>query len=130
MKFARLTFRIAGIYGLINLLPQYFMEQRIGRDFPPPITHPEMFYGFLGVASVWQLVYLAISRDPARLRPMMPLAVLAKCSFGIPTVILFFMGRVAAIVHFFAWVDLTLGALFAMAYFKTAPDAEPYEMKP
>jgi hypothetical protein len=27
----------------------YFMEGRIGRDTPPPITHPENFYGF-GIA--------------------------------------------------------------------------------
>ena len=40
-RFASRVFRIAAIYGLIVLLPQYFMEGRIGRDTPPPITHPE-----------------------------------------------------------------------------------------
>ena len=50
MLFARRTFLVAGIYGLVVLLPMYFLEGRIGRDTPPPITHPEFFYGFLGVA--------------------------------------------------------------------------------
>jgi hypothetical protein len=50
MTFARWTFRLAAIYGLIVLLPFYGLEQRIGHDTPPPITHPEYFYGFIGAA--------------------------------------------------------------------------------
>jgi hypothetical protein len=45
MKFARVVFLVAGIYGLIVVAPQYFMEAKTGRDFPPPITHPEFYYG-------------------------------------------------------------------------------------
>ena len=30
MKFAKYTFLIAGIYGLIVLVPQYFLENKIG----------------------------------------------------------------------------------------------------
>ena len=40
MIFARRTFLIAGIYGLLGLLPLYFMEGRIGREQPPPSTIP------------------------------------------------------------------------------------------
>ena len=40
-RFARRVFMVAGVYGLIVLLPQYSMEAQIGRDYPPPITHPE-----------------------------------------------------------------------------------------
>lgn len=47
MTFARRVFFIAAVYGVIVLVPQYFMEARSGRDFPPPITHPEHFYGFV-----------------------------------------------------------------------------------
>lgn len=50
MTFARRVFLIAGSYGLVVLLPQYFLESRTGRELPPPITHPEYYYGFLGVA--------------------------------------------------------------------------------
>jgi hypothetical protein len=45
MKFARLVFLVAGIYGLIVLVPQFFLERKIGTDTPPPITHAEYFYG-------------------------------------------------------------------------------------
>ena len=71
MRFARWVFRLAGIYGLIVLLPQYFLEERIGRDDPPPITHPEHFYAFLGVAVAWQVAFLVIAQDPIRYRPIM-----------------------------------------------------------
>lgn len=39
MIFACRTFPGAGLYGLVVLLPMYFLEGRIGRDTPPPITH-------------------------------------------------------------------------------------------
>ncbi len=48
--FAKRVFLVAGVYGLAVLFPQYFMEGQTGRDFPPPINHPEYFYGFIGVA--------------------------------------------------------------------------------
>jgi len=50
-RFARRVYTVAGIYGLIVMLPQYFLEDRIGRDTPPPITHPEHFYGSSGSSS-------------------------------------------------------------------------------
>ena len=48
-------FWFAGIYGLLVLAPQYLMERHIGIDFPPEITHPEYFYGFVGVTLAWQV---------------------------------------------------------------------------
>jgi len=62
VTFARRVFAAAGIYGVLVLAPQYFMEGRIGRDFPPPITHPEHFYRFIGVALAWQVLFL-VSRE-------------------------------------------------------------------
>jgi hypothetical protein len=40
MTFARRVFMGAGIYGVVALAPLYFLEERIGRDLPPAITHP------------------------------------------------------------------------------------------
>jgi hypothetical protein len=40
--------------GLLALLPQYFLEAGNGLDFPPAINHPEYYFGFIGVAVVWQ----------------------------------------------------------------------------
>ena len=121
MMFARRTFQIAGIYGLLALVPMYFLEGRIGRDIPPPITHPEYFYGFLGVAVAWQFAFLVISRDPVRFRPLMIPAVLEKASFGLAAVALWLGGRLPAPTLAFGLIDLALGVLFVVAYLRTPP---------
>ena len=115
-RFARRVYLFAGIYGLVVMLPQYFMEERIGRDTPPPITHPEHFYGFIGVVVAWQVAFLVIARDPARFRALLPVTVLEKLVFALPVLILYAQGRVAASVLPFAAIDLVLGALFFLSY--------------
>jgi hypothetical protein len=119
MRFARLVFLIAGIYGLIVMLPQYSLEARIGIDTPPAITHPEFFYGFIGVTVAWQIVFLIISKDPLRYRPMMIAAVLEKVVFVVPAIILFLQNRMAPFVLAPAGADLVLGVLFVIAFLKT-----------
>jgi hypothetical protein len=118
LTFARIVFRLAGVYGLLVLLPQYFMEQQIGRDYPPPITHPEHFYGFVGVALAWQVAFLVIAQDPIRFRPFMIVAVLEKAAFGIAVLALFFQNRVSGMVLGFGAIDLLLGALFFLAWLR------------
>lgn len=119
MKFARKVFRWAGVLGLAILLPMYFLEERIGRDLPPPITHPENYYGFLSVTVAWQVMYLMISTDPVRYRPLMPVAALAKLGYFSTLLALFVLGRVAGVVVGTATFDLILGVLFAVAYTRT-----------
>jgi len=119
MKFARNVFLVAGIYGLIVMLPQYFLEARIGRDAPPPITHPEFFYGFIGVTIAWQVVFLIISRDPQRYRTLMIAAVLEKVLFVIAAAVLFAQNRIAGTVLVPAGIDLVLGVLFVISFLKT-----------
>ena len=119
MKFARRVFQVAGVYGLVALVPQYFLEEKTGVDFPPPINHPEYFYGFIGVAVAWQLAFLVIARDPARFRPLMLPAIVEKASFGIAGIVLYALGRIPAIVLGLGMVDLVLGSLFAAAYVRT-----------
>lgn len=120
MKFARLVFLIAGIYGLIVLLPLYFLEEQMGRDFPPPITHLEYYYGFIGVAVAWQVLFLILSRDPIRYRPMMIPAILEKATYAVAVIVLFTQHRVSTFTLATAFLDSTLGVLFALAYIKTA----------
>lgn len=115
MTFAKRVFLVAGIYGVLVLAPQYLLEARIGRDFPPPITHPEHFYGFIGVALAWQFVFFLIARDPVRYRPMMLMAILEKLAFGVAAIVLFAQGRLAAPVLAAGSIDLVLAALFAIA---------------
>jgi hypothetical protein len=119
VKFARLVFRIAGVYGLLVLPPQYFLEGKVGRDFPPPVTHPEFYYGFIGVAIVWQLLFLVLSGDPVRYRPLMVVAALEKLSFVIAVFVLYAQGRVPTLMLFFALIDLLFGVLFVWAYKQT-----------
>jgi hypothetical protein len=119
MQFARRVFHIAGIYGLVVLLPQYFLEERLGQDYPPPINHPEHFYGFIGVATAWQVAFLIIARDPVRYRLMMLPGILEKLSFGVAALVLLAQGRLARTVVAFGVLDLIWAVLFAWAYLKT-----------
>ncbi|HKH92100.1 MAG TPA: hypothetical protein VKA54_09860 [Gemmatimonadaceae bacterium] len=115
-RFASRVYTVAGVYGLIVMLPQYFLEDRIGRDTPPPITHPEYFYGFIGIVIVWQLAFLVIARDPARFRALMPVTMLEKLAFAVPVMLLYAQGRVATTALFFAGLDLVLGVLFFLSW--------------
>ncbi|HEX9961162.1 MAG TPA: hypothetical protein VGB00_09535 [Pyrinomonadaceae bacterium] len=119
MKFARYTFLIAGIYGLLVLAPQYFLEAKNGRDFPPAITHPEYYYGFAGVALAWQIAFLIISRNPARYRLMMIPAMFEKFSFGAAAIVLFLQNRLHAMMLGAGILDLILDVLFVVAFLKT-----------
>jgi hypothetical protein len=120
MVFARRVFRIAGIYGLLVVGPQYFLEARTGQDYPPAITHPEFYYGFVGVVIAFQVVFLLIATDPIRYRPMMIAAMLEKAGFAIAMPILYLQHRIPALVLVFSQIDLLLGILFAVSYLKTA----------
>src|SRR5687767_13514876 len=119
MKLAKYVFYAAGIYGLIALIPQYFLEEKNSRDFPPAITHPEYYYGFVGVALAFQIAFLIIARNPVRYRAMMIPAMIEKFSFAIAVYALFAMERVASMMVGLATVDLILGLLFAAAFLKT-----------
>jgi hypothetical protein len=118
---ARRIFRWAGIYGLIVLLPTLFLEARVGIDSPPAITHPEYYYGFVGLALAWQLVFLVIGSDPVRYRPLMLPAVVEKAAWGAAAFGLLLAGRaVPGGALFFAAIDLALGCAFLYARYETS----------
>ena len=118
-KLPRVVFLVAGIYGLIVLVPQFFLERKIGVDTPPPITHPEFFYGFICVAVAWQVLFLIVSRDPIRFRPMMIPAMLEKIGFPIAVLVLYLQNRVSPTIFIPASLDLVLLVLFIAAYRQT-----------
>ena len=120
MNFAKRVFLIAGVYGAVVLVPQYFMEGKVGRDFPPPVTHPEFYYGFIGVALAWQILFFIIARDPVRYRGAMWPAILEKVSFGVADIVLFAQGRVTAPLLAAGILDLIFAALFYVAIQKTS----------
>ena len=118
VRFARRLFLVAGIYGLIVLPPFYFLEERMGQDFPPAITHPEYYYGFVGVAIAWQVAFLIIARDPSRYRLLMIPSVIEKFSFGLAALVLFQQGRVPGTIVASGTVDLVFGVLFIVAFWR------------
>jgi hypothetical protein len=123
MRFARWVFLISGIYGVLVLAPQYFLEQRLSRDYPPALTHPELYYGFIGTALAFQVLFLAIAKDPARLRPAMPAAILEKVTFAAAVGVLQAQGRVYPVTVVFASIDALWAVLFILAYLRTRAKA-------
>jgi hypothetical protein len=121
-NFAKRVFLVAGIYGVVALLPQYFMEAKLGRDFPPPLTHPEHFYGFIGVALAWQFAFLLIARDVRRYRLFMLPAALEKLAFGTAVLVLYAQGQIALFVAGAGVIDLLLAAFFVVAFHASRSD--------
>jgi hypothetical protein len=120
VKFAKILFWVAGIWGVLILTPLYFMFNLIGRQDPPAITHPAFFYGFVGVGLAWQFAFFVIATDPVRFRPMMIPSVLEKLGWGLAVVILYLQGRISSGDSALGCVDLLLALLFLIAFFKTA----------
>jgi hypothetical protein len=119
MKFAKIVFWIAGIWGVLVITPLYFLFDLISRNDPPPITHPGFFYGFAGAALAWQIAFLFIAQDPARFRPLMIPSILEKAGYGAAVLVLVLQGRMHPSDLVFGGADLLLGLLFVIAYFKT-----------
>ncbi|HEV3208062.1 MAG TPA: hypothetical protein VGZ28_13990 [Terriglobales bacterium] len=119
MNFGRIVFRIAGIWGILTIPPLYFMFDLIGRNDPPPITHPGFFYGFAGAALAWQIAFFVIASDPARYRPLMIPSMIEKFSYSVAVILLVVQHRMHPADLVFAGTDFLLGVLFVIVYFRT-----------
>lgn len=108
MKYIRIIFALAAAWGFLALVPGLFGEAG---------PRPEYYYGFIGIALVFQLIFILIATDPARYRALIPIAILEKLSFFLPVTILYAQGRVAAGPVFAgAMVDGLFMLLFAIAW--------------
>ena len=83
---------------------------------PRALTHPEFFYGFLGVAIAWQIAFLIIAQNPVRFRPMIIPAIVEKFSFAAAVGVLFLQQRVPAMMLVAGLIDFTWGVLFHVAW--------------
>jgi hypothetical protein len=119
MKFAKIVFWVAGIWGVLVLAPLFFIFDLIGQKDPPAITHPGFFYGFAAVGLAWQIAFLFIARDPIRFRPLMIPSMVEKFAYGITVVVLVLQAKMHASDLVFAGTDLLLGVLFVVAYLRT-----------
>lgn len=121
MTFARRVFMAAGIIGLLIVVPMLFMENQRNIDYPPDITHPEFYYGFLTVTAAWQVLFLMLSRDPVRYRMMMVPAMMEKGLYVVAIFWLFFAGRVDTTMLGAGILDLVWGILFVVSFMMTSP---------
>ena len=128
MRFARWVFLLAGVSGVLLVAPLYFLEAKTGEDYPP-ITHPEYYYGFIGVTLAWQFLFLVIAADPVRYRRAMLPAMLEKASFALAIPLLYAAGRVAGVWLGFAAVDGTWLVLFVAAYLRTPNERTQVEKR-
>lgn len=116
VPWARRLLLAAGVYGVAVVAPLLFLEEQLGERFPPAITHPELYYGFVWVTLGWQIVYLMMSRDPVRYRPMLLPAIVGKAGFAFSAFVLAARGRVDPTMAGSASIDLVLAALFGWAF--------------
>jgi hypothetical protein len=65
-------------------------------------------------------VFLIISTDPLKYRPLMIVSVLEKLSFGVPALLLYANGRLEGPFFLGGMIDLLLAVLFAISYILTA----------
>ena len=121
MKLARTVFLIAGVWGITVLTPLYWLRDVTGRTYSVPNESPQFFYGFFAVALTWQLAFLAIAWNPARLRPFMILGVIEKISYVVTLAVLYEQARISVDDALAAVPDLLLGLLFVAAFVKTRP---------
>lgn len=119
MRFAKIVFWAAGIWGILVLSPLYFIFDLIGRQDPPPITHPGFYYGFVGAGLAWQLAFMIVATNPVRFRPLMLVAVFEKFSYAAALIVLYLQKRIHTSDLTFACVDLLFGVLFVVAYLRT-----------
>lgn len=114
-RHARWLFRGAAIYGAILLLPVYFLEARVAAP-APRLPAPEYFYGFVGAALSFQILYWMIGSAPRRYHPLMLLGVAAKLSFWVPVAILWTLARTSTGTFVLVCGDLILAIAFFVAW--------------
>ncbi len=118
MKLARWIFLIAGILGLLSTIPLVFAESVMS------VKQPEFYYGFVFLDICWQILYLFISSDPVRYRPIMIPAFLAKGSSTVALTWLYLLGRVSRQWLAIGAVDGVFAILFLVAFWATRNEAK------
>jgi hypothetical protein len=109
IKFARVTFLVAGSVGLLSIVGLYSM------------SGSNIYYGSLAGLLAWQFAFFVIASDPERFRPLMFPAIFEKSAWVLTLLFLFLMGRVTS-VELAVWLpgSTLLGILFAVALLKTS----------
>src|SRR5262249_25417290 len=77
MKFSKVVFTAAGVWGLLILTPLYFLHDAVAQARGGPVSYPE-YFGFLAITVAWQFAFLVIGTNPGRFRLMMLPAIAEK----------------------------------------------------
>lgn len=105
MAFARWSFALAGLYGLVATISLYFRA--------PLGVESLWLYDFAGAAAATQWLYVLIATDPPRYRLAIPVGIVSKLSFAIPVALLYARNAVSGSTFVFGLIDIALAALFA-----------------
>jgi hypothetical protein len=85
------------------------------------ITHPQFYFGFLGVTLAWQVAFFLIAGNPDRFRPMIIPALIEKLTYVGAITALFIQRQMSPSESLVAVPDLILAILFAISFVKTRP---------
>ena len=118
MKFAKMVFVAAGVWGIVILTPLYFLFDVIGRLYASPINYPQGYYGFLAITMAWQFAFLVIGSNPARYRLMMIPSMVEKFAYVLTMGVLYIQGRIPVTDVLVISPDLLWGVLFVTAFAK------------
>jgi len=121
MKFAKVVFVCAGIWGIGVLTPLYWLVDVSGRRYGVPTEYPQFYYGFLSVAMAWQIAFLIIGSNPARFRVLMIPGMLEKLGYVVGLAVLYQQARVTWADAQAAVPDFALAILMMLAFVKTRP---------
>ena len=121
MKFAKVVFVCAGIWGIGVLTPLYWLVDVSGRRYGVPMEYPQFYYGFLSVAMAWQIAFLIIGSNPARFRVLMIPGMLEKLGYVVGLAVLYQQARVTWADAQAAVPDFALAILMMLAFVKTRP---------
>ena len=114
-RFSRGVLLAAGVIGLIELMPLYFLESTLNRT-SPPLTHPDFYYGFIGVAVAWQVAFIIMSRDPERYVALFPALFLEKLLYPLSTSVLYAQARANTSTLIVSLLDLIWLVLFVTVW--------------
>jgi hypothetical protein len=114
MGLAKWIFLIAGIFGLLSTIPLAFAEKVM------EVKQPEFYYGFVLLDICWQVLYVFLSTNPVRYRPMMIPAFLAKGSGTVALTWLYLLGRVSTQWVAIGALDGVFAVLFLVAFWTTS----------
>lgn len=121
MTFSKWVFRIAGAWGILVLTPLFFGENNEKLVPPPPINHPEYFYGFLTVTLAFQILFFFISTDPVKYRSLMIPCMFEKFFYNVALLALFLDHRLPTEMIAAGVADLIFGLLFVAAFLRLKP---------